>query len=116
MNVLGYTITARLAAMIVGGILIVGLFLLVLSQCQSKKTAQKQNEVAEGQAGAATESGVVAVDTAANIMASDDATDAQVAAAQATIAAAAKGQKGKAAKKAACGFKAYRDTPQCKEN
>jgi hypothetical protein len=43
------------------------------------------------------------------------ATDEQVAVAKAEIAAAAKGQKGAAAKRAACRFKAYANTPQCKE-
>lgn len=107
--------TTRLIAMIVAGLLLVGAVLFGLNQCQSRKTAEKQAEVSKGQAGAAIDSGVVAVETASNIAASDDATDAQVAAAQATIAAAAKGQKGKAAKREACKFKAYRDTPQCKE-
>lgn len=108
-------LTTRLIVMIVAGLLLVGAVLFGLNQCQGRKTAEKQAEVSQGQAGAAVDSGVVAVQTASNIAASDDATDAQVAAAQATIAAAAKGQKGKAAKKAACGFKAYKDSPQCKE-
>jgi hypothetical protein len=99
----------------IGVALIILLVLGYLSQCSSTKTAKTQNRVNEGAAGAAIDSGVVAVETASNIVASDEATDAQVAAAQATIRAAAKGQKGKAAKRAACGFKAYRDTPQCKE-
>jgi hypothetical protein len=34
---------------------------------------------------------------------------------QTEIAAATQGTKGKAAKRAACRLKAYRDTPQCKE-
>lgn len=111
----GREIAGRLIAMIVGGILIVGLVLLVLSQCQSKKTAQKQNEVAEGQAGAAIDSGSEAMNTVSNVAISDSETDATVAAGQAEIAKAAKGQKGAAAKRAACRLKAYRDTPQCKE-
>lgn len=108
-------LSTRLIAMIAGGIVLVVLALLLLNQCQSTKTAKKQAEVSKGQAGASIGSGEVAVKKAAEVMASDDATDAQVAAAQATIAAAAKGQKGAAAKRAACGFKAYRDAPQCRE-
>jgi hypothetical protein len=104
----------RTIATIVGGALLILTLLFALNQCQGRKTAEKQAEVAQGQGKAGMDSGVVAVETASNIAASDDATDAQVAAAQATIAAAAKGQKGAAAKKAACGFKTYRDTPQCK--
>lgn len=115
MTIRGYEIGAKLIAMIVGGLLLVALISFAVTQCSSGKRAKKQAEVAEGQAGAAIDSGAVAVATAANIIANDDATDAQVAAAKAEIAAAAKGQKGAAAKKAACRFKAYRDSPQCKE-
>lgn len=110
-----FGLSYRILAMIVAGIVLVALILLLLNQCQSTKTAKKQAEVSKGQAGASIGAGAEAVKKAAEVMASDDATDAQVAAARATIAAAAKGQKGAAAKRAACGFKAYRDTPQCKE-
>jgi uncharacterized membrane protein YdfJ with MMPL/SSD domain len=115
MMIKGYEIGARLIAMIVGVILLIVAVSLFLTQCQSNKHLKKQNEVSEGQAGAAIDSGAVAVNTAAGIIRSDDATDAQVAAAQAEIAAAANGQKGKAAKNAACRFKAYANSPQCKE-
>lgn len=115
MKIRGYRIGAKLIAMIMGGLLLVALVLFATSQCSSRKTADKQAEVSKGQAGASIDSGAEAISTASNIAASDDATDAQVAAAQAEIAAAAKGQKGKAAQRAACRFKAYRDTPQCKE-
>lgn len=115
MMIRGYEIAGRTIGMIVGGVVVIVLALLVLSQCQSKKRAEAENRVAEGQAGAAIDSGVVAVETASNIVASDEATDAQVAAAQAEIKAAAKGQKGAAAKRAACRFKAYKDTPACRE-
>jgi predicted lipid-binding transport protein (Tim44 family) len=113
MMIRGYEIGARAIAASLMALAFVLLLVFSVSQCKSKKTAQKQAEVAAGQAGAAVESGVVAVETAANVVANDNATDAQVAAAQATIAAAAKGQKGKAARSAACKFKAYKDTPQC---
>lgn len=115
MTIFGRQIAARLLATIVGGILLVVLILFALSQCQSRKTADKQAEVSKGEAAAAVESGAVAIATASEIIASDDATDAQVAAAQAAIAAAAEGQKGATAKREACRFKAYRETPQCKE-
>lgn len=111
----GYEISARLIAMIVGGLVLVGLILFTLNQCQSRKTADKQAEVSKGEAEAAIGSGAVAIDTASKVIASDDATDAQVAVAQAEIAAAAKGQKGAAAKRAACKFKSYRDSPQCSD-
>lgn len=115
MMIRGYEIGAKLIAYIVGGLLIVGLVLLTLNQCHSGKTAKKQAEVSEGQAGASIASAAEAVNTAANIIRSDDATDAQVAAAQAEIAAAAEGQKGAAARRAACRFRAYQGSPQCRE-
>lgn len=115
MMIFGKQIASRVIGMVVAAVLLILLVSFGLYQCQSRKTADKQAEVSKGQAEASIDSGVVALETASNIVASDDATDAQVAAAQAEIAAAAKGQKGAAAKKAACRFKAYKDTPQCKE-
>lgn len=115
MIIRGYSIAGRTIAMIVAAVLLIALIVFGLNQCQGRKTADKQAEVSKGEAEAAIGSGAVAIDTASKVIASDDATDAQVAAAQAEIAAAVDGQKGKAAKRAACRFKAYRDTPQCKE-
>lgn len=115
MTIFGYEIGARLIAMVAGGLLLVGLILLTLNQCQGRKTAEKREEVSKGQAGAAIDSGSEAMNTVSNVAANDMATDATVAQGQAEIAAAAKGQKGAAARKAACRLKAYRDTPQCKE-
>lgn len=111
----GYEIGARAIAAAIMAVVFVAVLAFAVTQCGSKKTAQKQNEVAEGQAGAAIDSGSEAMNTVSNVAASDAATDATVAAGQAEVAAAAKGQKGKAAQRAACRFKAYRDTPQCKE-
>lgn len=111
----GRQIAGRVIAMIVGGLVLLGVIVFGVNQCQSRKTADKQAEVSKGQAGASIDSGVVAVETASRIATSDDATDAQVAAAKAEIAAAAEGQKGAAAKRAACRFKAYANSPQCKE-
>jgi hypothetical protein len=115
MIIAGREIAGRLIGMVVGGLFLLALIAFGLSQCSSRKTAEKQAEVAEGQSGAAIDAGAEAVNTAAEIVASDAATDAQVAAAQAEIRAATTGQKGKAAKRAACRFKAYANTPQCKE-
>jgi hypothetical protein len=91
-------------------IVVAGLF---LRSCQPGKMAKKQAEVAEGQAGAAIDSGSEAMNTVSNVAAADAETDASVAQGQAEIAKAAKGQKGAAAKRAACRLKAYKDTPQC---
>lgn len=115
MIIAGREIATRLIVMVVGAVILIVAVSVALSQCSSRKTAGKRAEVAEGQAGASVESGAEAVKTAAEVATSDDATDAQVAAAKATIAAAAKGQKGITAKREACKFKAYRDTPQCRE-
>ena len=115
MIIRGYEIGAKLIAYIVGGLLLVGLVAFGLSQCQGRKTAEKQAEVSEGQAGAAIDSGAVAMNIVSEVASGDASTDEAVAAGQAEIAAAAKGQKGAAAKREACRFKAYRDTPQCKE-
>lgn len=108
-------LTARLIAYVAGIILLIAVVAFGLNQCQSRKTADKQAEVSKGEAKASIGSGAEAIATASKVIASDNATDAQVAAAQAEIAAAAEGQKGKAAKRAACRFNAYKDTPQCKE-
>lgn len=115
MIIRGREIAGRTIALVIGAVLLVLLIAFGMNQCQSRKTANKQAEVSKGEAEAAIGSGAVAIDTASKVIASDDATDAQVAAAQAEIAAAANGQKGKAAKRAACRFKAYRDTPACQE-
>jgi hypothetical protein len=113
MIIAGREIAGRLVAMIGTGIVIIVLALLLLSQCEKRKTVGKQAEVAKEQGQASVSAGEEAFNTAANIVASDTATDSEVARAQAEIAAAAKGQKGVAAKRAACRFKAYRNTPQC---
>lgn len=115
MLIRGYEVGAKLILKVVVGIALVAAIAFGLNQCQSRKTAEKQAEVSEGQAGASIASGAAAVEAAANIVASDDATDAQVAAAKAEIAAAATGQKGAAAKRAACRFKAYANSPYCQE-
>jgi hypothetical protein len=107
---------SRQTIMLIALVVLVAVVIFGLSQCQSRKTAQKQAEVSEGQAGAAIDSGAEAMNTASNVAAEDAATDALVGMGQAEIAAASQGTKGKAAKKAACRMKAYRDTPQCKEN
>jgi hypothetical protein len=115
MMIRGYEIGARLIAMIVGVILLIVAVSLFLTQCQSNKHLKKQNEVSGGQAGAAIDSGAVAMNIVSNVATGDAATDEAVAAGQLEIARAAKGQKGAAAKRAACRLKAYANTPQCKE-
>jgi len=105
----------KLLATIAIPLIIVALLALVMNQCSLKKTAGKRAEVAEGQAGAAIDSGAEAMNTVSNVAAFDKATDALVGMGQAEIAAASQGQKGRAAKKAACRMKAYKDTPQCEE-
>lgn len=108
-------LTRQVIGIITLVVLVAAIIFVGPAMCRSQKTASKQAEVSKGEAKAAIGSGAVAIETASKVIASDNATDAQVAAAQAEIAAAAKGQKGAVAKRAACRFKAYRDTPLCKE-
>lgn len=115
MMILGRKIAAKVVGMVVTAVVIVLLLTLLLDQCSRKKTAGKEAEVAEGQQGAALDSGSEAMNTVSNVAASDAATDALVGMGQAEIAAASQGSKGKAAKKAACRLRAYVDSPQCKE-
>lgn len=115
MMILGREIAAKVVVIVVAGIVLVVAISLALSQCSAKKTAGKEAEVAKGQSGAAVDSGAEAMNTVSNVAATDAATDALVGMGQAEIAAATQGTKGKAAKRAACRLKAYRDTPQCKE-
>jgi hypothetical protein len=102
-------------AIIVAVVLLVVLISVALSQCHSAQTANKQNEVSQGEAGAAIGSGAVAVNVIGGVTSNDAATDAAVAQGQADIHAAPEGQKGAATKRAACNLNAYRDSPQCKE-
>lgn len=115
MMIFGKEIALKLIAYVVGGLLLVGIIAFGLNQCQSNKHLKKQNEVSEGAAGAAIDSGAVAMNIVSNVATGDAATDEAVAAGQLEIARAAKGQKGAAAKRAACRLKAYKETEQCKE-
>ena len=114
MKVFGYEIAAKVIGFAVGALILIIAAGLFLRSCQSGKTAKKQAEVAEGQAGAAGDSGAEAMNTVSNVAAADARTDALVGMGQAEIAAASQGTKGRAARKAACRLKTYRDTPQCK--
>jgi hypothetical protein len=105
----------RPVAYAIGALVLIVVVLIVLSQCSSGQRAKVENRVNKGEAQAAIDSGSEAIATASAVIASENATDAQVEAAQAAVASAAAGQKGKTAKREACRFKAYKDTPQCKE-
>lgn len=108
-------LTTRLIVMLVAAVLIVGVILFGVNQCQGRKSADKQAEVSREQGQASVGAGQEALNTVSNVAASDASTDASVAQGRAEIGAAAKGQKAIAAKRAACRFKAYANTPQCKE-
>ena len=114
MIIRGYTIATRTVAMAIGILALVVAILFFLNQCQSNKRLKTENRVAEGQAGAAVDSGAEAMNTVSNVAVRDAETDAIVSSGQAEIRAAVKGQKGAAAKRAACRLRAYKDTPQCK--
>lgn len=106
----------RAVAFAVITILLVIAILFGLGQCQSRRGAEKQGEVSKEQSSAATNSGQEALNTASNVSASDDETDKTVSQGQKDIENAVAGQKGEAARKAACRLKAYKDTPECQEN
>lgn len=106
---------ARAIAMLVAGILLVGLILFAVNSCNSGKTAKKQAEVSHEQGQASIGAGAEAVNTTGNVAAGDQATDDVVAQGQDAIRNAPEGQKGHATKAAVCRLKTYRDTPACKE-
>lgn len=105
---------ARAVATVAG---IFGLVLLVLfavNSCQSSKTATKQAEVSGRQGQASVNAGAGAVQRTGQVATNDASTDDQVARSQAAVRAAPDGLKGAVAKREACKFKAYQNTPQCK--
>jgi FtsZ-interacting cell division protein ZipA len=108
-------LSARLIAMLVAGVLLVGVILFGLNECRARQSAEKRAEVSHEQSSASTHAGADAMNTVSNVEANAAATDAAVAQGQAAIRNAPEGQKGKAARSAACSMRTYRDTPQCKE-
>jgi FtsZ-interacting cell division protein ZipA len=115
MMIFGKEIALKLIAMIVGGIILIGIILFGLNECRARQTADKQAEVSSEQGQASINAGATAINTVSNIASNDAATDASVAQGQSEIRSAPEGQKGKATRNAACRLKAYRDTPECKE-
>lgn len=109
------SLSARLVAMIVGAVLLVALIAFGVTQCQQRKSAGKQAEVSREQGNASIGSGAEAVNTVGNVANSDAATDEAVASGVEAVRNAPEGEKGKAALKALCQMKTYRDTPGCKE-
>lgn len=107
--------STRIIALLIGGVLLVGLMLFAMNSCNSSKTAKKQADVSKGAEQATFGSSEEALNTVGNVATKDAETDAIVAEGQASIRAAVEGQKGAAAKRAACRLKAYANTPQCKE-
>lgn len=107
------------ARVIATGILVLLIVLLVIfgvSQCSSRKSADKQAEVSKEQGQASVGAGAEAINTVGNVAAGDAETDASVSAGEAAIRNAPEGQKGNATKAAICRLKSYADTPQCKGN
>lgn len=107
-------LSARALALIIGSALLIGIILFGLNECRGRQTASKQAEVSKEQGSASVHAGADAMNTVGNVASNDAATDATVAGGQASIRAAPEGQKGNAARAAACKLKAYRDTPECK--
>lgn len=113
MTIRGYTITAKVVALVAGAVTIVVLALLLLHQCSSTKTAKKQAEVSAAQGQASVGAGQEALNTVANVAENAAAADASVTQGQGEVRAAPEADKGKAAVNAACRFKANRNKPQC---
>jgi len=114
MTIRGYELSARLIALVVGILLLIGIVAFALTQCSSRKTAEKQAEVSQGQAGASIGAGAEAGNTLSNVTANVAATDQAVVQGQSEVRAAPEAEKGAAAVNAACRFKANRDKPQCR--
>ncbi len=115
MTIRGYTVSARTIAALVAIIAVVLFLLWAPAAWRSGKTAKKQAEVSQGQAGASIDAGAEAANTMGNIIALGSETDDAVATGQGEVRAAPEADRGRATVAAACRLRAYRDTPQCKE-
>lgn len=104
---------ARAIAAVVAGIVIVVLALLLLSQCNRTKTANKQAEVSQGQGQASVDAGQEALNTVSNVTGNAAATDATVAQGQREVSSAPEAEKGRVTVSAACRFKANKNKPEC---
>lgn len=113
MMIKGYKIDAKVIAFVVGGLAIVVLVALLLSQCSSTKTANKQAEVSGAQGQASVGAGQEAMNTIANVTSNAAAADQAVTLGQGEVRSAPEADKGKAAVSAACRFKANRNKPEC---
>lgn len=113
MMIFGKEIAKEVIGLVVGAIVIAVLAFLLLSQCDRRKTADKQAEVSEGQANAAIGAGQEAGNTVANVASNNAGTDQVVTQGQGEVRAAPEADKGTAAVNAACRFKANRNKPEC---
>lgn len=87
--------------------------LLWLQSCRDRQSAETRADLAEGQAGAAIESGSDAVGTIGNAQAREAETAATVKEGTDAINAAPAGNSNDAADRAVCRMRAYRNQPRC---
>ncbi len=113
MIIRGREFATRTILLFVGIIALAVLALWVPSCLRDAKTAKKQAEVSQGQAGAAIDAGAEATNTLGNVADKAAATDAAVEAGQSEVRAAPDGKKGQATVNAACRFAANKKKPQC---
>lgn len=99
-------------ALIIAAVIIV-LAVFAWNQWQSASVADTRAELAEGQRGAAIESGADAVETIGNTQAHETEIHSTVKDATEAINAAPAGDSNDTAERAVCGMKSYRYTAKC---
>jgi hypothetical protein len=95
------------------GLLLIVVAFLYLQSCSQNRQQAAQGKVDRGQSGASIQSGTDAMNTMGNVVAGDAATDATVKGGIDEVRAAAEGQRGLAAQRAACRLRAYAGTERC---
>lgn len=105
----------KTAARIVAGLALAALFAIILTlySCGQMQTAKTRTKLAEGQAGAAVESGRDAVQTVGNSQGRETQIQETVKDGTDAINKAPAGNSNAAADRAACGMRAYRRQPRC---
>jgi hypothetical protein len=112
-EIMGLRLGARAIAAIAAILLVVAFLLWGPAACRSYFTQKRTAEVAQGQAGAAINSGAEATSTLGNIMENGQATDAAVKEGNNAIHNASEADRGRVATDAACRLRAYRDLKRC---
>lgn len=119
MKVFGYDIAAKFVAMFVAGLLIVGLVLITLSQCDKRRSQAAQARVERSQAEAASKSAADAINAVTGVGANQAASE-ELGRTNDRDIRSAPGASDRvnsgvdlAGRKALCKRKAYVDDPKC---